>query len=355
MYSVFLVKMSGYSAMIHLTDYKGPVAVDGILKRNRNDNIVVTPECAYECLKKTNHFTNMKFIAKSISSLDEKEWLKYKPFVLEAIDGREQVDEVFNVLMNFAKKGNYLELFIAKHHNEKIYGARDKVLITNNSIFPKDMDKYDMLIVNCDSVIYDEDCCLPKSVIFTKPDMISIRRSNFKKNKSLIFSRNDEKQGGCLWLYECSDLPKVLDTSLFKEVDFSHSDLKDVDNIIFGKKAYVKMIDVKNLPEKLNFSEAENVYLDDCNFSRTKEMIFGKTKKLDLSGASCLPARLDLSEVDTIVCDECDFESVKTIYVKENEHSVIIKDGRNYADVDVFVGPKKEPVNLYSIPFWWSN
>ena len=115
------------------------------------------------------------------------------------------------------------------------------------------------------------------------------------------------------------------------------------------------MIDVKNLPEKLNFSEAENVYLDDCNFSRTKEMIFGKTKKLDLSGASCLPARLDLSEVDTIVCDECDFESVKTIYVKENEHSVIIKDGRNYADVDVFVGPKKEPVNLYNIPFWWSN
>ena len=349
MYSVFLVKMSGYSAMIHLTDYKGPVAVDGILKRNRNDNIVVTPECAYECLKKTNHFTNMKFIAKSISSLDEKEWLKYKPFVLEAIDGREQVDEVFNVLMNFAKKGNYLELFIAKHHNEKIYGARDKVLITNNGIFPKDMDKYDMLIVNCDSVIYDEDCCLPKSVIFTKPDMISIRRSNFKKNKSLIFSRNDEKQGGCLLLYECSDLPKVLDTSLFKEVDLSHSDLKDVDNIIFGKKAHVKMIDVKNLPEKLNFSEAENVYLDDCNFSRTKEMIFGKTKKLDLSGAKFLPSRLDFTQCDRLVLDGCDFEGVETIYFKDEENAMLIRDGINFENVDVFVGARKEHFDMNRI------
>lgn len=339
--------------MIHLTNYENPIAVDAILKKNRNDNGFITPECAYECLYKTNHYANMKVIVKNILALDEKEWIKYKPFVLEAIDGREQTDETFGALMNFAKKGNYLELFIAKHQNEKIYGVHDKVLITNSSIFPKDMDKYDMLIVNCDSVIYDEDCCLPKSVIFTKPDMISIRRSNFKKNKSLIFSRNDEKQGGCLWLYECSDLPKVLDTSLFKEVDLSHSDLKDVNDIILGKKAYVKMIDAKNLPEKLDFSEADNVYLDDCNFSRTKEMIFGKSKKVDLSGASCLPKRLDLSEVDTIVCDVCDFGTVKTIYVKENEHAAIIKDGRNYEDVDVFVGSKKEPVNVYDIPFWW--
>ena len=52
--------------MIHLTNYENPIAVDAILKKNRNDNGFITPECAYECLYKTNHYANMKVIVKNI-------------------------------------------------------------------------------------------------------------------------------------------------------------------------------------------------------------------------------------------------------------------------------------------------
>jgi hypothetical protein len=154
-------------------------------------------------------------------------------------------------------------------------------------------------------------------------------------------------------MYECSNLPEVLDTSLFKEVDLSHSDLKDVKDIILGKKVYAKMIDAKNLPEKLNFSEVDNILLDDCDFSRTKEMILGKTKKLDLSGAKFLPSRLDFTQCEKIVLDGCDFANVGTIYIKDEEQAYLIKDGMNSENVDVFVGVRKEPFDINKINPWW--
>jgi hypothetical protein len=335
--------------MRHLIEYKNPIVMDGELKAYRKANGVITPDFAMDCLNKTNHVGNMRFIARRIASLDEKEWIKYKDFVLEAIEGRNQCDEVFNIFMNMAKKGNYLEQFIASHQKEKIYGLCDKVFECKTSNCREDLSKYDVLIVSNSAVMFGENVQFPKCVIFMNPDMISIRRSNFEKNKQVVFHREDDKRGASLWMYECSNLPEVLDASLFKEVDLSHSDLKDVKDIILGKKVYAKMIDAKNLPEKLNFSEVDNILLDDCDFSRTKEMILGKTKKLDLSGAKFLPSRLDFTQCEKIVLDGCDFEGVETIYFKDEENAMLIRDGINFENVDVFVGARKDPFDMNRI------
>ena len=100
---------------------------------------------------------------------------------------------------------------------------------------------------------------------------------------------------------------------------------------------------------KLNFSEVENVYLDDCDFSRTKEMILGKTKKLDLSGAFNLPSRLDFTQCEELVLKGCDFEGVETIYFKDEENAMLIRDGINFENVKVFVEGREEPFDINRI------
>jgi hypothetical protein len=109
------------------------------------------------------------------------------------------------------------------------------------------------------------------------------------------------------------------------------------------------MIGAKNFPEKLDLSDVKTLCLDDCDFSGTKEIIFGATKKLDLSGAFNLPSRLDFTQCENLVLDGCDFEGVETIYFKDEENAMLIRDGINFENVDVFVGARKDPFDMNRI------
>lgn len=339
----------GYRTMRHLIEYKNPVDIDRELKAYRNANGCITPELAMDYLNKTNHVVNMRFIARNISSLDEKEWIKYKDFVLEAIEGRNQCDEVFNIFVNMAKKGNYLEQFVSNHQKPKVYGINDKVILSEDSNFSRDLSGYDILITTCDYANFMREAVLPKVVIFRNMNLLNLRRANCKNNMELLFIRDDGKLGNSIYIYDCKNLPKCLDVSSFKDVDLSHSDLSNVEELKLGKHEILTMIGAKNFPEKLDLSDVKTLCLDDCDFNGTKEIIFGATKKLDLSGAFNLPSRLDFTQCEKLVLDGCDFAGVGTIYIKDEEQAYLIKDGINSENVDVFVGARKDPFDMNRI------
>jgi hypothetical protein len=340
--------------MKHLIDYTNPVKLDGELKDCRKDYGCVTSEFAMDCLYKTNYVANMRFIANNIFALDENEWIKYKDFVLEAIEGRSQADDVFNVFFEMAKKGNYLEQFVAAHQKEKIYGVADKVLVSDDRHHSDTLGDCDVLVATNDCT-YFSDMELSKVVIFKNTGDITFRNCGFRHTKSLIFSRNDNGVGKCLYMNNCGDFPKSLDMSYINQsVDISHCDFKGVENIAFAQVLFVKMIDSKNFPQKLDFSSVDMLYLDDSDFRGVKSIVFGECGKVDLSGAKGLPKVLDLSKCKNLVLDGCDFEGVETIYIKDEEDAMLIRDGINFENVDVLAGPRKTYININNVKPWWA-
>lgn len=341
--------------MKHLTDYTSPIVIDKLLKDNRRDNGCVTPEFAMECLSKTNHVGNMRFIARNIYALDENEWIKYKDFVLEAIEGRAQVDEVFGIFMDMAKKGNYLEQFVKAHQKEKIYGINDKVYFNKDKDLEDiDLSEYGVMISDSvDWITIKKSVKLPKVVIFKNAYMLKLHHVDLGNCDSLIFEQDEGANPGLLWMQECQNLPKSLDLSTFRQVDINHCDLKNVEDIKFGNSLSVKLFDVRNLPQKLDFSDVKVVFLDDCDFSGVKSIVFGECDKADLSGAKNLPKVLDLSKCKKLVLDGCDFEGVETIFIKNEEEAMLIRDGINFENIDVLAGPRKAYININNVKPWY--
>ena len=341
----------GYRTMRHLIEYKNPVDIDRELKAYRNANGCITPELAMDYLNKTNHVVNMRFIARNISSLDEKEWDKYKDFVLEAIEGRAQVDEVMGIFIDMAKKGNYLEQFVKAHQKEKIYGINDKVYFNKDKDLEDiDLSEYGVMISNSvDWITIKKSVKLPKVVIFKNVYMLKLHHVNLDNCKSMVFEQDEGANPGVLWMQECQNLPNSLDLSTFNQVDINHCDLKNVEDIKFGNSLSVKLFDVRNFPQKLDFSDAKVVFLDDCDFSGVKSIVFGECDKADLSGAKNLPKVLDFSKCKNLVLDGCDFEGVETIYFKDEEEAMLVRDGINFENVDVFVGARKDPFDMNRI------
>ena len=337
--------------MRHLIEYKNPVDIDRELKAYRNANGCITPELAMDYLNKTNHVVNMRFIARNISSLDEKEWIKYKDFVLEAIEGRNQCDEVMGIFIDMAKKGNYLEQFVKAHQKEKIYGINDKVYFNKDKDLEDiDLSEYGVMISDSvDWITIKKSVKLPKVVIFKNAYVLKLHHVNLDNCKSMVFEQDEGANPGLLWMQECHNLPKSLDLSGFRQVDINHCDLKNVEEVKFGNSLSVKLFDVKNFPHKLDFSDVKTLYLDDSDFSGVKSIVFGECDKADLSGAKNLPKVLDLSKCKKLVLDGCDFEGVETIYFKDEEEAMLVRDGINFENVDVFVGARKDPFDMNRI------
>lgn len=344
--------------MKHLTAYTNPVVIDKLLKDNRRDNGCITPEFAMECLSKTNHVGNMRFIARNISALDEHEWINYKDFVLEAVERRAQVDEVFAIFMEMAKRGNYLEQFILAHQKEKIYGINDKVYFNKDEDLEcVDLRDYDAMVSGTiDWLTIKETVKLPKAVILNNVYMLRLHHVDLDSCKSIVFEY-DKSAGikGTFCMQECQNLPKSLDLSTFRQVDICHCDLKNVEEIKFGNSLSVKLYDVKNYPKKLDFTGTKIVLLDDCDFSGVKKITFGECEEVDLSGAKGLPKVLDFSKCKRLIFDGCDFEGVETIFIKDEDDAMIIRDGINFENVDVLVGPRKTYININDVKPWYDR
>ena len=197
---------------------------------------------------------------------------------------------------------------------------------------------------------------LPKVVIFKNVYMLRLHHVDLDSCKSIVFEY-DKSAGikGNFWMQECQNLPKSLDLSTFRQVDINHCDLKNVEDIKFGNSLSVKLYDVKNFPQKLDFSDAKIVLLDDCDFSGVKSIVLGECDKADLSGAKNLPKVLDFSKCKSLVFDGCDFEGVETIFIKEEDDAMIIRDGINFENVDVLVGPRKTYININDVKPWYDR
>ena len=115
----------------HLIDSKQetPITIDIFIKKMRKKGF--TPNHAKHILSLTNHHANIKQILKEINKLPTiQERLKFKFFVLGAIDSRETTPNTYNSLKQLAIEGNYLEEFEKSDAKRKLYSPTDCCLIS---------------------------------------------------------------------------------------------------------------------------------------------------------------------------------------------------------------------------------
>ena len=130
-----------------------PIGMDALFKKQR-DNGGITPEFAMEVLQSTNHYGNIKQIARHILSLETpEERLAYKDFVVSAVDKRETTPDTFKMLYGLACEGGYdvefFNAFIKPKEYDKDYcnfKTLNVVCKNRHDELPQDVREYDRVV-----------------------------------------------------------------------------------------------------------------------------------------------------------------------------------------------------------------
>ena len=106
-----------------------PITIDTFIKKMRQTGLTLNK--ALHILSLTNHYSNIKQVVKEINKLPLlKDRIKFKPFVLRAIAGRETSPNVYASLKQLATEGGYLEEFEKSDAKRKLYSPTDSCLIS---------------------------------------------------------------------------------------------------------------------------------------------------------------------------------------------------------------------------------
>ena len=318
-----------------------PIEIDTILKKERNATGGISPLFAYEILKKTNHYANLKFILKEIDKVPDEEKFLYKSFVLGAIEQRAHVKSVYEGLRNLAVAGGYLDEFTYADHWRKVYFPKScKVFYpsyVSGKILTESDKKYDTIFIapNEDDII---DYNNPLSNNHLKFRKLMLSKDEVLPQYVYIEGFNEICFAGC-------DLSKVEDISLSSHVELHFENLElddtflklvrknkffyiyacDFDKIKnqrleFKEGAEVELFCSKNLPEVMDFSKCNIFRGDTTSYEGVKEVIFGKETGVDLDRATCMPEVVRLHDCNGVGFHECDFKNVKKFDISNVRH-----------------------------------
>ena len=313
-------------------------AIDYYIKNYRNQNEAIPPEFAHSVLEKTNHLGNIKIILKYIQNLPEEEQLKYKDFVISAIEGRNQSPNNFTVLKQLAITGGYQNEFDEANKKEKLYEITDgcgTYVTTPDELVDAIDQRAPNIIARIDCkdslVVIDHiDFRNVKELKIYNERMLRLPKNNFPEflNLSQCRSMTDlddmdfsnvkkislSKTCG---ISKIKEFPEEVDVSQCEELRIIESNLS---NINFSKMKKLRRIILEkayNFPESLDFSECIKVDIENCNLEKVKEIILSeKTKEISLCLSENIPENIDVSMCDIVKLADCNLTNIKNLKFK---------------------------------------
>ena len=335
-----------------------PTGMDALFKKQR-DNGGITPEFAMEVLESTNHYGNIKQIAKHILSLEApEERLAYKEFVVSSVYGRETTPEGFRMLYTLACDGGYDKEFFEAYNKPKEYTKDYCSMKTINfarvgdECISENLREYDRLIIDYSE--YKKDMCSEicqygcKENWFQNAKALSVRKDNdgyidavrfrFDNIERLNFSTEDDVK-----LVDFIDCDNV-DFRLFTNYTISNNDLKlNLKNVNYFSMS--KSGGSKNINIDIRYENVDTVVLYGVSLKENGLGEFDGVKKLKLVNCKDFPEVFDISNIDDVYMScsgYSDINLVKEIKFKEGAKVCIMPETE--PDPDGFY-----PVSYYNI------
>ncbi|MBQ2883814.1 MAG: pentapeptide repeat-containing protein [Alphaproteobacteria bacterium] len=318
----------------------GAIAIDYYIKNYRNQTNAIPPEFALSVLEKTNHIGHLKTILNYINKLSEEEQLKYKDFVLSAIEGRKQGRTVKASLENLAIKGGYKKEFDEADKKEKFYEPTDccGTYVRNVDDLEKALSKRakniiaridcEQKILNLSSVyldmlkelkIYNEhSLILPETYL---PEFLDLSQCEtfIDLEKRQLSNCKRIKLPSVCDLSNIKEFPDDMDVSQCTEIRMFQSNLEKIDFSKMKKLSRIHLDSSYNLPEYMDFSNCWNVSLDNCNLEKVKEIKFSEqTKQVSFCYAENIPENLDISMCDIVRLGGTDLTKIKHLKFKKD-------------------------------------
>ncbi len=314
-------------------DNNSPIGMDALFKKQREEGI--TPEFAMEVLESTNHYGNIKKVAKYILSLETvEERLAYKDFVISAVDGRETTPDGFDMLYMLARDGGYNKEFFEAYNNPKQYDINYCNLMTQTIIcksehddLPQDVREFDRVVL--DYSVYTSGRANPSIEFACKEccfkNISNIRVSQHAKGyigaEKFRFSNIGSVEHH---IGEGTKFVEYTDCGFVKFDVYNNNRHNAEDSEIVGKNVdKILMLhngfwQERNI--KCNFENVSELELCDFDLSLTDLNSFKGLKNISFRYCSDFPKKLDFSSLDSVsmLCkSNSRFECVEEIKFKE--------------------------------------
>ncbi len=343
---------------VDITDFKGAIEVENMLRAYKRGEMKITPEVCFEVLEATNYKRNIRDMLECVAQLPVAEQAGFKDVVLSTFDNREQPNEVLILGKKLAvaggyeatlgeaakiKDGDYLKSavnvdkwFITAEENwynkrlpicrkMMFIGKKPNLSVSDNLPEELDVSRCDeVALSNCNLAPFKNlrfkagarvdlsSAWLPEDLNVSMCDEVDLGACDLAEIKNLKF-----KEGARVNLGGIKNLPKNLDVSMCDVVSLCASDLASVKNLRFKAGAKVNLREAKNLPEDLDVSMCDEVKLVGCDLAEIKNLKFKEGAIVNLCDANNLPEDLDVSMCDEVILSYCNLASVKNLKFKE--------------------------------------
>ncbi len=231
--------------MIHITKFKGAVAIENLLQPYKRGEAKITPEVCREVLLSTNFKRNIRDMLSCILKLAPEEQIAFKGVIMDTFSNREQPDDV-QVL------GKKLAAFSG--YEGELGSLAGKIM---DGSYLKSASNVDLWEATSQENYEEKDL------------------SEYSKMKFLGKYAN---------LNMADNLPDI-DVSCCDKVDLFNCDLKNVTKLTFKDRAAVSLPCAIHLPEDLDVSMCSEVDLSYCDLAAVKKLRFRNQAQLNESHA----------------------------------------------------------------------
>ena len=297
---------------IENTDKSAPVVLEWLQKACKANDGKISPEIAMELLKKTNFYGHIKVALKHINRLPDEEKIKYKDFVLSAIDEREQKGEALKGLRALADVCGVRDEFETLNKKLKFYS---KTECSISYVTVKTKKEFEALKGKFLRVIFDNsdnDDLNDNLEYLDGCDFTGIKELKFAPGSTALFEYG-------------AKMPKIIDVSKCLWVRFEETDLSRVEELKLGDCVSVVFECCENLPKNLDVSMCSTIEINNCDLRDIKELKFKDGAEVSLRG-SYLSKVLNVSNCSEVDMEDCDFISVKQVKFKNKAQREEIRD-----------------------------
>lgn len=281
---------------------KSAIDIDALIKRCRNsaDGNIITPEMALGFLKLTNNHANIKFLIRNINAKikTDEDVVKYKDFVLGAIEGREVTEQTYKMLKDMAIRGGFEAEFNTAHQIDKLYTSDvcRSVMVIYPEEFKRNMEE------GIPTIGYFTGGC--KEIFLPSVDFTNCQYLFFGRDITRICMNKAVGLKGNLFI------PHVCD------VEFCGADLSGVKKLYGLIDGRLDLSEAKGLPEIIDVSKARKVRFNKTDLSGVKELKIGECEDISFAFSKGLPEVIDVSQCEEISFHKADVANVKKAYFK---------------------------------------
>ena len=297
-----------------------------------------TPEFAMEILRSTNHYGNIKRVAKYITGLKtNEERLAYKDFVIGAVERRETTPDTFRLLYGLACDGGYDVEFFEAYNKPKEYGIdycnfKTKHILckSKHDELPQDLRDYDRVVL--DYAEYDEqyaspvikfsckECCVQNATRmgFRQNESQFIEAEKFRFKNIAVLENSVYADTNCVEFVDCNNV----DFSMYGD----KANTKDLEIIAKNvKRLAISVRDYHNRHIKCELDNVDALILNGVNLECFDIASLKGAKSVLFDECSSYPKNVDLSHFDDVrIVASYGFRKVEDIKFKEGSKVCIL-------------------------------